>query len=586
MNRASLTLKNGRLWLKTHPFNSSYIFILVFIVGCVASAYVYKDAKNTLNNNIRSEYQHQFVLAESLISLRLQQYSSLLTGGVGLFSSTNVSQSEWQTYYSTYNIPQNFPGVDGVSYAEYVTNANLPSYLSNMVSQGYNSIIISPAGNRPVYAPVTYIASTMPINSSSFGYDPLSNPTRAAAMINAENSGSPVMSGKLSLRSTHVGQPAFIIYDPVYNNSMPISTEAERQTAINGYVFASMNMNNLFNSILNEVQNDNFVFRIYDGTSLEASNLMYQSSDFSTINKHSLKSETRPFIFDKHTWDIQAVAGQNFISITEKDQPLLDLFRGIFFSAVLAWLIRYIINKRELKLLLQKQQEIQLVKDDLLTLASHQLRTPATIVKQYLGILLHNYGGKITDQQRSIIQTAYESNERQLEIANQFLSVAKLDSGRLKIKLEKVSINPLIESVVSEQKKIVKERGQSLTHKLPKRSYVIQADPTYLPMVFENLISNASKYTSKRGKLNLSVRKSNNEVLITVSDNGIGISEEEISIIFDKFTRAENDLTADANGSGIGLYLVRQVVNLHNGHIEVKSTIKKGSSFIVHLPLK
>jgi signal transduction histidine kinase len=105
-------------------------------------------------------------------------------------------------------------------------------------------------------------------------------------------------------------------------------------------------------------------------------------------------------------------------------------------------------------------------------------------------------------------------------------------------------------------------------------------------MVFENLISNASKYTSKRGKLNLSVRKSNNEVLITVSDNGIGISEEEISIIFDKFTRAENDLTADANGSGIGLYLVRQVVNLHNGHIEVKSTIKKGSSFIVHLPLK
>jgi signal transduction histidine kinase len=230
--------------------------------------------------------------------------------------------------------------------------------------------------------------------------------------------------------------------------------------------------------------------------------------------------------------------------------------------------------------------EVQAAKDELLSLASHQLRTPATIVKQYLGVILQNYSGDITKAQREIIQTAYDSNERQLEIANQFLNAARFDSGRIELDNKDVTLNDILFDVVTEQRKIAKTRKQKIVFSDPKKRYKIKGDSKYLPMVFENLLSNAIKYSKQNTEINIRLHKAAGNVYVDIIDQGMGISEDEQLEVFEKFSRASSELNAGRNGTGIGLYLTKQIVDLHGGDIKIESVLGKGSKFTVILPLE
>lgn len=566
--------------------NLSHVLLafFVFLAGSIITGYYWRGAEVRLKSDVDSYYQRQVNLAKSLIMLRLQQYSNLLNGGAGLLAiDDRVNQDQWRAYYQAYNLPENYPGVDAVSFSKYVRSADLPDYLGSMAEQGRPNLKITPAGQRDAYAPVTYIAYRSPVSLHAIGFDPLSDSTRGAAIIKARDSGRPVMTGKISLVAAHKGQPAFIIYAPVYKGSP--QTTAERQASIYGFVFAATNINNLLSSVLPQVKSPSFAFRIYDGAQTSNNALMYETSDFTATEHNMLKSSTITVNFDAHSWTFQAIAGKDFIPSSERQSPLLSLVRGLTVSFILAVVTWYIVSNRERRLLWLKQQEVRIAKDDLLSLASHQLRTPATIVKQYLGILLQNYAGTVSVRQRQLLDIAYSSNERQLQIINQFLDVARVDSGRLKLQKQPIDLQKLVKQVVEEQRKVVAERGQKIACILPKKPLNLQADPRYLPMALENLINNASKYTPRKGKITITVRRVKAELLISVKDTGIGITKEELKVIFDKFTRAENEFTADSNGSGIGLYLTEKIILLHRGSIDVDSKLSHGSTFTIHLPM-
>jgi signal transduction histidine kinase len=184
-----------------------------------------------------------------------------------------------------------------------------------------------------------------------------------------------------------------------------------------------------------------------------------------------------------------------------------------------------------------------------------------------------------------MLKHAYDSNERQLQIINQLLYVARLDAGRITLHEEHTDIRELLDEVYNEQLVESRHRHQKLFFKRPRKSVTAEIDPQYFHMAIDNLVSNAVKYTPEKGSITISAEKTDTEVLVSVKDNGIGIDVERQKIIFDKFTRVENEMAADVSGSGIGLYLTEQIVNLHGGHIEVQSSPGKGSTFTVHLPL-
>jgi len=559
--------------------------LAIFLIGIIISLYYFRSNNHQVNYDLNTKFDHQIHLTQTIIDLRLQQYTNLLSGGEALFKIDSYpGESMWSSYYQTYDLPKNYPGVVAVSFSQYVTNIEIPNYLNVTRAQVKPGFTITPAGNRPVYAPITYVSSLSAVSLKSLGFDPLTNPVRYKAISEAIKEDKPVMSGKISLVATDIGQASFIIYSPVYNQT--VSTISQRENSVYGLVYAAVNANGLFKNVASNVENTGYGFAIYDGASQNKSALMYETPNFTKNWDGRLKARTISFRYDSHTWTIETFASKGLLTSNELHSPIYTLIASIVLSFLLALLIWYSVAYRERKFLVIKKDEVQLAKDDLLSLASHQLRTPATIVKQYLGILLQNYSGELNPKHREIIETAYDSNEKQLEIANQFLNVARLDSGRIKLVKSRIDLNALIERSAAEQRKIAKKRQQSIIVKLPKRNIYVEADSRYLPMAIDNLLSNASKYTKNRGRLTIDATAKHDEVKISVKDNGIGIEAHELDNLFEKFSRIEKLSTTDFNGTGIGLYLTKQIVDLHGGRIEVESILKKGSTFTMYIPKK
>ena len=237
--------------------------------------------------------------------------------------------------------------------------------------------------------------------------------------------------------------------------------------------------------------------------------------------------------------------------------------------------------------LIKQQEELTLLnksKDEFISLASHQLRTPATAIKQLLGLLLEGFEDDIPPQILPILQKSYESNERQINIINSLLKVAQIDAGKVILKREKTDANKLIKEIIDEYNDTFTERKQNLTLKLSDQATTISADKQYLRMAIENLVDNASKYTYENGMINVSTAIQNDMVVVSIKDSGVGIGPQDISSLFEKFKRVNNDLSQKVAGSGLGLYWAQKVIELHGGEITVSSTLNKGTTFQIYLP--
>src|SRR5690606_7292189 len=214
----------------------------------------------------------------------------------------------------------------------------------------------------------------------------------------------------------------------------------------------------------------------------------------------------------------------------------------------------------------------------------HQLRTPATSVKQYLGMVLEGFAGKLNSQQSTLLDKAYESNERQLHIINEILYVAKIDAQGIVLTPRQLNINKLLRELTQELSVSAKKSNQKIRLVMPKKQVYIEADEHSLRMAIENLISNALKYAEEGSTTTVKLTTNSDEVQIAVKDKGIGIDPQDMPLLFQRFSRIPNELSRQTTGSGIGLYLSQQLVKLHNGDITVDSAKNKGTTFIITLP--
>ncbi len=236
-----------------------------------------------------------------------------------------------------------------------------------------------------------------------------------------------------------------------------------------------------------------------------------------------------------------------------------------------------------------RQQQAHLValndaKDEFIALASHQLRTPATGVKQYAGMLLEGYVGDITTAQRDMLERVYDSNERQLTIVNDLLQVARVDAGKVTLARTDFDLAKVIADVTQEQADKFGQRQQRLVFARPQRPVVVDADKGLLRMVLENLIDNAGKYSPADKAISIRVKQAAKHTVIDIIDQGVGISKKDQGRLFQKFMRIDNPLSAEVGGSGLGLYWAKQIIDLHDGKLEVASKAKAGSTFSIILP--
>lgn len=283
------------------------------------------------------------------------------------------------------------------------------------------------------------------------------------------------------------------------------------------------------------------------------------------------------------------------------------LIKGTFDSGTLRRSIKYSIERKKSQLRLarveSKTRQLQVhandlegetkrleainkAKDVFLSIASHQLRTPATSVKQYLGMLLEGYGGKVPATQKQFIETAYQSNERQIKIVDDLLRVAKLDAGHITLHKRLIDLNQMIMRVIADQEQAFKIRKQIVLFKPFEGLEPVNVDTNNLQMVFENLLDNAGKYSDENTTVEISVRQTRDKIIIEFRDEGIGISNTDQVKLFQKFSRIDNSFKYSPNGSGLGLYWAQEIVKLHDGMIRVKSSPGNGTTFSIELPHK
>lgn len=237
--------------------------------------------------------------------------------------------------------------------------------------------------------------------------------------------------------------------------------------------------------------------------------------------------------------------------------------------------------------LLEQRDQLQKLndaKDEFIMLASHQLRTPATAVKQYVSMLTQGYAGKVSKEQVKMLDIAYKSNERQLNIIEDLLRVAKVDAGKVYLEKSSYDIGLQIETAMKTQAALFKSRGQTIIYSPPEERIYVYGDSRLILMVIENILDNAGKYSPDGKQVKINIEQGDTHTVISIQDYGVGIRQVDIKKLFGKFVRIDNQLSASVAGTGLGLYWAKKILDLHDGSIEVTSKVNEGSTFSVKTP--
>lgn len=244
-----------------------------------------------------------------------------------------------------------------------------------------------------------------------------------------------------------------------------------------------------------------------------------------------------------------------------------------------------------------KDKEIDRAKNEFVSLASHQLRTPPTSMRWYLEMLRSGEIGPLNEKQKEYVDEVFRSNQRMITLVNALLSVSRIELGVFAVEPEQTDIGDLIHGVLSEMSPEIERKQLNVKKTISKRLHPLSVDPQLMQIAIHNIISNAVKYTPPKGHITIEaliakqgekigknvIQK--NSLVIIVSDTGYGIPKDQQANVFTKLFRADNAKERDTEGTGLGLYLTKSIIEHVQGHIWFESVINRGSTFYLTIPV-
>lgn len=249
-------------------------------------------------------------------------------------------------------------------------------------------------------------------------------------------------------------------------------------------------------------------------------------------------------------------------------------------EATINRIVREVTERKRME---EKLREADRKKDEFLAMLSHELRNPLAAIT--MAVRLQSLQKNESQLQREARTTIERQAVQLTRLIDDLLEVSRLTTGKLHLKKERVALNGIVEHAVETARPLLNERRHELSLSLAKEVMWLDADAARLEQVIVNLLTNAAKYTNEGGNIWLTVEQNDNEGVLRVRDNGIGIAPELLPHVFDLFTQADQSLDRSLGGLGIGLALVRQILELHGGRVEVSSTLGQGSEFVMYLPV-
>jgi two-component system, OmpR family, phosphate regulon sensor histidine kinase PhoR len=224
------------------------------------------------------------------------------------------------------------------------------------------------------------------------------------------------------------------------------------------------------------------------------------------------------------------------------------------------------------------------IRRDFVANVSHELRTPLSILRGYIETMLDDPKMSRAESAR-ILEIMEQHSQRLGLLANDLLTLAQLESGRSSLQLNEVDLTQFFAGLVRDWKKNFAVKNLDAVVDSPAEFSIIRADETRLREVFDNLLDNAVKYSSDKGEIRLQAARRGEEIVLSVSDDGIGITEEDLPRIFERFYRADKARSRELGGTGLGLSIVKHIAQLHGGRVEADSEIGRGTTVRVILPI-
>ncbi len=243
------------------------------------------------------------------------------------------------------------------------------------------------------------------------------------------------------------------------------------------------------------------------------------------------------------------------------------------------------IATKELRRSNAQLQKLDESKDEFISMASHQLRTPLTSIKGYLSMMMEGDVGKVTPQQKHVLSEAFISSERMVRLIGDFLNVSRLQTGKFVIEKRPVDLAKLVQREIDGLTPNASARGMKFIYKAPKNIPQVELDENKIQQVIMNFCDNAIYYSKEKAHITVSLKKLPGWVEFLVKDNGIGVPEADQAHLFNKFFRATNARRARPDGTGVGLFLAKKVIDDHDGQIIFESIEGKGSTFGFRIPI-
>lgn len=239
-----------------------------------------------------------------------------------------------------------------------------------------------------------------------------------------------------------------------------------------------------------------------------------------------------------------------------------------------------------------REKIIDKMKSDFISIVAHQLRTPLSAIKWSIGMVQRGDSGEINSEQANLLHKSYESNERMINLVNDLLNVSRIEEGRFGYDFKEIILQEVINAVIENCKQSIDKNKINLVINEEPKYIKVCADKDKLILAVQNLFDNAIKYTPRHGKIEVNLKKekgSNDEgeiALLSIKDDGVGIPQKEQERIFSKFFRASNVMRMQTDGTGLGLFIVKNIIDKHAGEIKLSSKEGEGTEIVIKLPIE
>ena len=559
------------------PFFVLGVFVILTIA---ATHYVW----NTTRAADRARFDNAVQATSDAIASRLDTYVNVLTGTRGLVvADPTLPRDSLRAYVRSLNVHRRYPGVQGVGVTIRIPVDNIPELEAEMRRGGYPEFRVWPETGREEVTTIVLLEPQDRRNRAAMGYDMSTEPARREAMDRARDTGRPAASSpvKLVQEIDQAKQNGFLIYTPLYATGTTPPTLQQRRDALVGYIYAPFRAADLLTGIFGSQERPEVAFQIFDGETL-----LYQTPG---LPENPRFTETRRTQVAGRLWTIRWISRREGYGVALLSAA--GTFAGGMIIAVLLFtLVRVQMRAREqaeatAERLRESEAALQranTAKDEFLATLSHELRTPMTAIMGWSQMLSEEELDR--DTETMAIDAIGKSASVQAQLIDDLLDVSRITAGKMKIECELVEVEPVVRSAIETVRSAADAKDVIIEAEIAP-SICVSGDARRLQQVVWNLITNAVKFTPEGGKVSVSLRAEATDAVIEVRDTGQGIDPEFMPHIFERFRQADSSTTRPHMGLGLGLAIVRHLVELHGGTIGAESNgAGRGSLFRVRIP--